>query len=193
MAAESTVPRYRIEGDRTCIDIRLRGVQQLFDRRDPAPFRQRDLDEDAVDYLRAAAEDIPVSQQLKILLILEEPTVHPLSPAEIETAIRAQFEYERTRVTRRLRQQRQFGQVTLIVGLSVLVAFLTLAQMADKLPSSPVREIIREGLVITGWVAMWRPIEVLLYDWWPLVRARKQIVRILAAQVEVRYSGDRDR
>ena len=47
-------------------------------------------------------------------------------------------------------------------------------------------DILREGLVITGWVAMWRPIEVLLYDWWPLIQTRKHIVRILAAQVEVR-------
>jgi hypothetical protein len=186
MAPESKAPRYRIEGDRTCIDIRLRGVQQLFDRRDPAPFRERDLDEDAVDYICAAAEEIPASKPLKIVLILEEPAVPPLSAGEIEAAIRTQFEHERERVNRHLRQQRQFGHVALAVGLSVLVAFLTLAQMAHQLPAGPAREIVREGLVITGWVAMWRPIEVLLYDWWPLVRTRKQIVRILAAEIEVR-------
>ena len=30
--------------------------------------------------------------------------------------------------------------------------------------------VLGEGLVIGGWVAMWRPIEILLYDWWPLRR-----------------------
>ena len=68
----------------------------------------------------------------------------------------------------------------------MLVALLTLAEMTQRLPAGRAREILREGLVITGWVAMWRPIEVLLYDWWPLVQTRKHIARILAAQVEVR-------
>jgi len=186
MAAESKLSRYRIEGDRTCIDICLRSAQQLFDLRDPAPFRERDLDEDAVDYVRSAAEEIPISRLLKLVLMFEEPPSDPLSPAEIEAAIRAQFEHEREQLTRRISQQRRFGHAALAVGLSVLVALLTLAEMTSQLPAGHAREILREGLVITGWVAMWRPIEVLLYDWWPLVQTRKHMSRILAAQIEIR-------
>lgn len=44
----STSPRYRMEGGQTCIDIKLRNADQLFDGRDPAPFRDRDLDDDAL-------------------------------------------------------------------------------------------------------------------------------------------------
>ena len=61
-----------------------------------------------------------------------------------------------------------------------------LSLVAQRLPIGHAGDILREGLVITGWVAMWRPIEVLLYDWWPLIQTRKHIVRILAAQVGVR-------
>ena len=57
--------------------------------------------------------------------------------------------------------------------------------MSHRLPAGHTREILCEGLVIGGWVVMWRPIEVLLYDWWPLVQKRKHIGRILAAQIEV--------
>lgn len=187
MMSAAKPPRYRVEGDRTCIDIRLNTSQQLFDRRDPSPFRERDLDENAIDYIRAAAEDIPLSRALKLVLVLEEPASASLPAAEIESAIRAQFEYERGRVNRLLRQQRQFGHVALGVGLTVLVLLLSLARMAEGLPGGHAREILREGLVITGWVAMWRPLEVLLYDWWPHVQHRKQIARILAAEVEVRF------
>lgn len=184
MAPESK-PRYRVEGERTCIDIRLHSTQQLFDGRDPAPFRERDLDEDAVDYLYSAAEEISVSKPLKIVLQLEQSGAHSVSAVEIEAAIRAHFEHEREQVNRRLRQQRRFGHIALAVGLSALVALLTAAEMSHRLPAGHTREILREGLVIGGWVAMWRPIEVLLYDWWPLVQKRKQIGRILTAQIEV--------
>jgi hypothetical protein len=122
-----------------------------------------------------------------LVRILEETSAQSLPAAEIELAIRTHFAHERERIDRQLRQQRRFGQIALAVGLSVLIAFLTLAQVAHHLPEGAAREVVREGLVITGWVAMWRPIEVLLYDWWPLAQARKQIARILAAQVEVRF------
>ncbi len=45
-----------VEGAHACIDISLRLAEQLFDGRDPAPFRERDLDEDAADYILAAAQ-----------------------------------------------------------------------------------------------------------------------------------------
>jgi hypothetical protein len=33
-----------------------------------------------------------------------------------------------------------------------------------------VPEIAEEGLLIVGWVAMWRPLEIFLYDWRPIWR-----------------------
>lgn len=80
--------------------------------------------------------------------------------------------------------------MSLAVGLVVLVAFLTLARLTVSLPSGPLREIFREGFVITGWVAMWRPIEVLLYDWWPMLYDRRHISRVLEAPVTIRYTPE---
>ena len=34
-------------------------------------------------------------------------------------------------------------------------------------------EIARESLTIGGWVAMWRPMEIFLYSWWPILRERR--------------------
>lgn len=106
-------PRYRVEGTHTCIDISLHTAQQLFDWRDPAPFRERDLDEDAADYIYAAATDIPRERPLKLVLVLEQPLGPSLSASVIETAVRAHFQYEADRVNRQLRQQRRFGRVAL--------------------------------------------------------------------------------
>jgi hypothetical protein len=39
--------------------------------------------------------------------------------------------------------------------------------------------LIRETLVIGGWVAMWRPLEIFLYDWWP-IRAERQLYERLS-------------
>jgi hypothetical protein len=77
--------------------------------------------------------------------------------------------------------------MSLAVGLVVLVVFLSLAGFVVTFPPAPAREILREGFVITGWVAMWRPLEILLYDWWPMVDQRRQVSRLLDAPVSIRY------
>jgi hypothetical protein len=66
----TTGARYRVEDGRTCIDIKVAHARQLFDGRDPAPFRERDLDDDAVEYLVAAAEEIPRTRSLAIAVAI---------------------------------------------------------------------------------------------------------------------------
>lgn len=185
----TTRARYRVEDGRSCIDLKVRFSRQLFDTRDPAPFRERDLDAAAVDYLLAAAQEIPRKRPLAIVVtVSEEPEPH-LSPDVIVEAVRGHFTHEAEQVERRLREHVRRGQMILGVGLTVLVVFLTLAEFTTSLPEGPLREILREGFVITGWVAMWRPLEVLLYDWWPHIDERRRILRILEAPVSIRYEG----
>lgn len=186
----ATRARYRVEAGRSCIDLIIRYSRQLFDGRDPAPFRERDLDKDAVDYILAAAQEIARKQPLTIVVTISEEPEPRLAPDVIVEAVRGHFRYELDRIERRLREHLRRGQVFLGVGLTVLVVFLTLAELTMSLPSGPLREILREGLVITGWVAMWRPLDVLLYDWWPMVDERRLITRVHEALVSIRYGSD---
>lgn len=177
--------RYRLEAGKTCIDIKLRTAHQLFDGRDPAPFRGRDLDEDAVEYILGAVGDFPPKADVKIVFwIAEEPK--PQIPTEtVAEAVRAHFRYEIERLDRQIREHVRHGHFTLVVGLAVLIVFLTLAELTLLLPTGHVQQILREGLVITGWVAMWRPLEVLLYGWWPLMRNRRLCARVAGAEIMI--------
>lgn len=77
------------------------------------------------------------------------------------------------------------GEITLGVALVALTVFLTLAELTRFLPAGTFRQILREGLIIIGWVVMWRPLELLLYDWWPLVRQRRLCERVVGAEITV--------
>jgi hypothetical protein len=48
--------------------------------------------------------------------------------------------------------------------------------------------LLEEGLLIVGWVAMWRPLELLLYDWWPLLRRKRTFENLSRMRVEVTYT-----
>ncbi len=181
--------RYRVEDGRWCIDLEVRHSRQLFDTRDPAPFRERDLDAGAVQYLLTSAQEIPRARPLAVVVTISEEPEPRLPATVIVEAVRSHFLYEGEQIERRLREHLRRGQLILGVGLTALVVFLTLAELASSLPLGHAREIVREGLVITGWVAMWRPLEVLLYDWWPLIDERRRVQRILAAPVSIRYGS----
>jgi hypothetical protein len=41
-------------------------------------------------------------------------------------------------------------------------------------------------LSILGWVANWKPMEIFLYNWWPIAQRRNLYLRLSRAEVEVR-------
>ena len=51
-------------------------------------------------------------------------------------------------------------------------------------------EVLRESLVIGGWVAMWRPMEIFLYDWWPIRANARLADRLSAMSVRISYRTD---
>lgn len=180
-------PRYRMEGDTHCVDVRLNTVDQLFDNRDPAPFRERDLDPDLVEYLVAAGEDLASQDKYKVVFWI----LQPCSNEEVETGYRAHLVYELERLDRRRRRQRRTGQVALILGVTLLAALLSLSQLLAKSDSRWI-DVAREGLAILSWVVLWRPVEALIYDWLPLRRERKVLDRLLESPVDVRHGKGPD-
>lgn len=174
--------RYRFEDGKPCVDVRITSLEQLFDNRDPAPFRERDLDPDLVEYLLAAGEDLAAHDGFQIVFWIE----NRCQPGEIEAAFRAHFEYELDRVDRRRRRQRRTGQIALVIGVTAIIALLSLSQLVARVVPGSVGGALREGLVISSWVVMWRPVEILIYDWIPVRRERRTLRRLLAAPIAVR-------
>ncbi len=58
------------------------------------------------------------------------------------------------------------GATTLAVGLGVLGASIALRTLFIGAGAGAFARGLSEGLLILGWVAMWRPVEILLYAHW---------------------------
>jgi hypothetical protein len=46
--------------------------------------------------------------------------------------------------------------------------------------------VLQEGLLIIGWVALWHPLEIFLYSWWPILGRQRLCRKIAMIPVEVR-------
>jgi hypothetical protein len=180
--------RYRTEDGRVCIDVRLRSARQLFDLRDPAPFRERDLDPSAAEHLMTCLREIPRRTPVRITLFIAEESEPRLDESLLVDAIRAHFRHERDLVDGDIGLNFRHGRHLAAIGIVILTVFLMLSKLSGRLLDGTgyFHEIVKEGLVITGWVAMWRPAEVLLYDWWPLYENRRWIDKLLATEITIR-------
>jgi hypothetical protein len=174
--------RYRIEAGGPCIDVKVESAERLFDLRDPAPFRGRDLDPGLVEYLTDAAEDLVGQQTYRVVFWLEKPC----RPVEIEEAFRAHFTYVLDRLHHRRRTQRRTGHVALLLAIFLVSALLALSQVVGSTFPGSIGAGLKEGLVILAWVVLWRPVEVLIYDGIPVRRERRVVSKLLDAPIEVR-------
>lgn len=58
--------------------------------------------------------------------------------------------------------------------------------MLSLIFESSFMSIFRESVLIGGWVVMWRPMEVFLYERWPLQTLRARYLVLASMPVEVR-------
>ena len=178
----AAVPHHRIE-------LRLRELGQLFNSMDPTPFHHKDLDPDAEQFIESWALEFPSDSRYHITIHLERMPAEGDPTALVEEAIHNFFDYKAEIVRRELVLLLQQGRVSLLIGLSFLVACLFAADATVTLGSGTFFTILRESLTIGGWVAMWRPLEIFLYDWWPLVRKRRVYKSISRALIHVSAVG----
>jgi hypothetical protein len=78
-----------------------------------------------------------------------------------------------------------------VIGLAFVAVTVTATTLAAaSWAATGFARILDESLLIVGWVALWRPLEIFLYDWWPIRADARLFERLAAMPVRV-TSGTR--
>ncbi len=169
------------------IELKLTELNQLFNSMDPSPFHERDLDHNAEEFIVSWAAEHPRQHDLKLLVHLATAPAGIADPATVVAeAIAHYFDYRATMTLHELKRLLREGRAALGVGLLFLAACHSAAGFAPFLQGEGWVSLVREGLIIVGWVAMWKPLDLALYRWWPLVARRRLYGRLAAMPVEVK-------
>ncbi|HML13509.1 MAG TPA: hypothetical protein VK456_09405 [Xanthobacteraceae bacterium] len=158
----------------------------MFNSLDPSPFHDRDLDHDAEEYIVGWAEEISLPRPLRLAIHLPQNEAAKVDQPMLERAIHNYFSYQQRQTQRRLRLLFRDGRIALLIGVSFLLVCILIRQVAYSFGSGAASEIVAEGMLIAGWVAMWRPLEIFLYDWWPLRRRTRVFGKLSNMPVVVR-------
>lgn len=176
MTASNKVPQG------TTVAVRVKDANQLFDFRDPSPFAERELDEKFVEYLISSTREHSKKALLRFEINIAKSPEGTLNTEVIESAIKHHFHYHAKIKRQQIRIFLRRAQFFLLMGLLMLVVFLSISHTFFSEHNGPVATVLREGLVIFGWVSLWRPIEALLYDWYPLYEEMRDYNRLFNSE-----------
>jgi hypothetical protein len=167
------------------IELRLRDLNQLFNSLDPSPFFDKDIDQDAEDFIVGWASELPSDRPLELIVYLEQAPPIDNASAAVQEAVQHYFAHKASHTRREFSQLMRRGRASLMIGLLFITTCLMIRGVFTS--EETTISVVRESLVIVGWVAMWRPLEIFLYDWWPIRRQSRLYRRLsmMPARVKV--------
>ena len=150
------------------VEIRIRKLKQLFNSFDPSPFIEKDLDDKAFEYIVSSVKEHNLKDEGRIVIHLPKREKKKVPEENVISAIKHNLEFRKKLEERDIKRKLVEGQKSMTVGLTFLAICLFLRQLILSFEPNLFLDVFSEGLLIVGWVAMWKPISNILYDWVPL-------------------------
>lgn len=165
------------------MEIRVDDANRLFEAIDASPFGGQHLDEKIERFILHLAQE---ERCAKYSLMVRMPAVAPDDNATaVATAIRQHFAHRAREETTRLLSLVSDGKRDAAIGFAFLFICGLIGLLALKLLPSVAGLFVEQGLLIIGWVALWRPADVFLYELRPLRRQRDLLLAL--SRMEVRF------
>lgn len=182
---------YRFDEDNNTfyIDIDLDYYRELYSEWDFSPQRNRDLDENLLDYLLNCCDEIPARYPVAIAINLPATVFDADREERATQGFHNFFTYRIRREKNRYRYYySKILKYLLIGGLLLLLA----SMLENFFSGLQHAELLVEGLIIGAWVSIWEVFSVVFFK---LSEHRKKIKsyrRLLAAKTVYRYRPDQE-
>ena len=165
------------------INILVMNISELL-RLPVSPYRKRSLKTDAEKYIVEEAEALPRKREIimKINLALSDVKYRD----DVAPAIQRHFCYRREQSQKKFKRVFHYGWRMLLIALGLLAVIFSLTEIAVRfMPDNRIVQFIRESFIILGWVVLWRPMDLLLYDWYPIKQNINLFDRLEHSKVQV--------
>jgi len=167
----------------------LTDIHHFFEAPPLDPFAGDSIDESGIeqlmDTMKARTRGAPKLE--RIVLHLPAGEITPDLVAKLKAAIVTYCNVQKRLSRQKIRETRIEGQRALRIGFIAWAVCLLLSTLSEQVFASYSLQgrLFGEGFLIAGWVSLWRPAELLLYDWWPFARDMKLYERIKAMDVVI--------
>jgi len=156
----------------------------LYNEWDFSPQKKRDMDEDLFKYIISCSSEIPM--KMKIIIRMHLPATIKSDDKEkfAKLGIERYFNYCLERNTF---QRRKAYRNMLSYGIAGLVFLIMGSYLPQIMQDFSFQEIIREGLVIGGWVLFWESFSIIFFEDAFFRETRRHLRRLIHSSLEFHY------
>ena len=166
------------------IILELHDLDQLLLVPDSLFYGKRMLNPDAEEVIIEEVTKAALGDHIRLKIHLLEDKI--TRKDEILAAIHKHFNYRREKSETKLKKVLHLGWQSLLISIVFLGILISLTLLIIKLlPEGGLSITFREILIILGWVALWRPADLLLYEWRPFKREINLFRRLERCDLEI--------
>lgn len=153
------------------ISLVLRHGHQLFENDLPLPAEHVSLSQPVLDFLEDSIDahrDCSVFDLKIYMPEKDRETFESFLVDDIATTFDRYFERHIQKQRQRLSDHFQQARKMLYLGLGFMLLCMLIRAIWVPEDTTTLMSSIREGLLVIGWVALWKPVEELIFNWWPI-------------------------
>lgn len=163
------------------VEVRAESACGLFSSFDPAPMAGRRLSPEVDSYILGCVKEIDGAGAVGLRIALPE------GEAGFCDDVREAFcrHYAASAANRRaeLRQHFKDAGVMLLKGVCFALVLIGIANLVAQIADTILISKIVSGLSLIVWVSLWKPVDMLLYEWRPIMDEVKLLDRLDGCEV----------
>jgi hypothetical protein len=164
--------------------LKFNDADQLLIDRNSLFYGKRMLNPDAEEFIIEEASMASLNGHIHLKLHFRRN--EPGRMDEIADAIHRHFGYRRKKSEKQLKKVLHLGWRSLLTSIVFFALLVALTFVLIRLlPEGRLSGTFQELLIILGWVVLWRPADLLLFDWRPIKRDASLFRKLELCKVEI--------
>ncbi len=179
------------------IEITLPDADHLFIIPEINPLHGNTVYEPGIETIDDLVRKIPARDSILLKILLPKSEIFPGLEEKIKNAIMDYCDYQIVKIDRQLELESRQGRRTLIYGITILIICLLLSglgffisQNANTTLQYAMGGFMYNGFMIIGWVSLWTPTSMLVFERWPDWISRNTFKRIRKMDIHILPEND---
>lgn len=152
---------------KTVIELKVASVENIYNPMDPAPYDEKELNATVEQYIFTPAEEAPRKNDLMLAVFIPSEDLTAGTEKNLTSAIQNHFHRKAGSLEKHARKRTKTFLKNAVFGLVFLGICLTISyHLTHFSTGTDFYQILSQGFVVIGWVALWNPAEYLLFKRW---------------------------
>jgi hypothetical protein len=172
------------------LDLGVDKTDQLFNEMDAGPFHKRDLAVEVVEYIVDWAQELAPDTPLQLSVIVHDEGSPEYGDELICDVVHSSFLRRAVVKQREMSKLLREGRISLVIAITFLAAAILISDyVGGFIGSNYYALLLKESVGIGIWVALWHPLNIFLYGWWPIRAERRLFEKLGQMPIDIAYLG----